>query len=211
MNVIPKWHDVEQNSEEWENLRLGKITSSSFSIIMANYGKAFGEPAKKYALKLALERIKNCKSEYNYSNAHMERGHEQEPIARMLYEDLYFTEVTNGGFFDCGFYGDSPDGLVGNNGVIEIKSVIDTTHYANIKRGSIDPSYKWQVIGHLDCTGREWCDFISYCADFPENSQILVYRMHRHEVEQDIERLRERREKFNELVEQIKQQILSIG
>lgn len=210
MNVIAKWHDVEQNSDEWENLRLGKITSSNFDIIMANYGKAFGESAKKYALKLALERIKNSKSEYNYSNAHMERGHEQEPIARMLYEDLYFTEVTNGGFFDCGFYGDSPDGLVGDDGFIEIKSVIDTTHYANIKRGTIDPSYKWQVIGHLDCTGREWCDFISYCADFPENTQILVYRMHRHQVEQEIKMLRERREKFNKYVEQIKQQILSI-
>lgn len=210
MNVIAKWHDVEQNSDEWENLRLGKITSSNFDIIMANYGKAFGESAKKYALKLALERIKNCKSEYNFSNAHMKRGHEQEPIARMLYEDLYFTEVTNGGFFDCGFYGDSPDGLVGDDGFIEIKSVIDTTHYANIKRGTIDPSYKWQVIGHLDCTGREWCDFISYCADFPENTQILVYRMHRHQVEQEIKMLRARREKFNEYVEQIKQQILSI-
>ena len=210
MNVIAKWHDVEQNSDEWENLRLGKITSSNFDIIMANYGKAFGESAKKYALKLALERIKNSKSEYNYSNAHMERGHEQEPIARMLYEDLYFTEVTNGGFFDCGFYGDSPDGLVGDDGFIEIKSVVDTTHYANIKRGTIDPSYKWQVIGHLDCTGREWCDFISYCADFPENTQILVYRMHRHQVEQEIKMLRERREKFNKYVEQIKQQILSI-
>lgn len=210
MNVIAKWHDVEQNSDEWENLRLGKITSSNFDIIMANYGKAFGESAKKYALKLALERIKNCKSEYNFSNAHMKRGHEQEPIARMLYEDLYFTEVTNGGFFDCGFYGDSPDGLVGDDGFIEIKSVVDTTHYANIKRGTIDPSYKWQVIGHLDCTGREWCDFISYCADFPENTQILVYRMHRHQVEQEIKMLRARREKFNEYVEQIKQQILSI-
>lgn len=210
MNVIAKWHDVEQNSDEWENLRLGKITSSNFDIIMANYGKAFGESAKKYALKLALERIKNCKSEYNFSNAHMKRGHEQEPIARMLYEDLYFTEVTNGGFFDCGFYGDSPDGLVGDDGFIEIKSVIDTTHYANIKRGTIDPSYKWQVIGHLDCTGREWCDFISYCADFPENTQILVYRMHRHQFEQEIKMLRARREKFNEYVEQIKQQILSI-
>lgn len=75
-----------------------KITSSSFNIIMANCGKAFGEPTKKFALKLALDRIKNCKSEYNYFNAHMERGHQQEPIARMLYKNLYFTEVTNGIF-----------------------------------------------------------------------------------------------------------------
>lgn len=207
MNVIPKWHDVEQNSEEWENLRIGKITSSSFSIIMANYGKAFGEPAKKYALKLALERIKNCKSEYNYSNAHMERGHEQEPIARMLYEDLYFTDVTNGGFFDCGFYGDSPDGLVDNDGVIEIKSVIDTTHYANIKRGSIDPSYKWQVIGHLDCTGREWCDFISYCAEFPETSQLIAYRIYRKDVIEEIKMLSERRKLFNDLIKNLIREI----
>ena len=207
MNVIAKWHDVEQNSEEWENLRIGKITSSSFNIIMANYGKAFGEPAKKYALKLALERIKNCKSEYNYSNAHMERGHEQEPIARMLYEDLYFTEVTNGGFFDCGFYGDSPDGLVDNDGVIEIKSVIDTTHYANIKRGSIDPSYKWQVIGHLDCTGREWCDFISYCAEFPETSQLIVYRIYRKDVIEEIKMLSERRKLFNDLIKNLIREI----
>ena len=207
MNVIAKWHDVEQNSDEWENLRLGKITSSSFNIIMANYGKAFGEPAKKYALKLALERIKNCKSEYNYSNAHMERGHEQEPIARMLYEDLYFTEVTNGGFFDCGFYGDSPDGLVDNDGVIEIKSVIDTTHYANIKRGTIDPSYKWQVIGHLDCTGREWCDFISYCADFPETSQLIVYRIYRKDVIEEIKMLSERRKLFNDLIKNLIREI----
>lgn len=207
MNVIAKWHDVEQNSEEWENLRLGKITSSNFNIIMANYGKAFGEPAKKYALKLALERIKNCKSEYNYSNAHMERGHEQEPIARMLYEDLYFTEVTNGGFFDCGFYGDSPDGLVDNDGVIEIKSVIDTTHYANIKRGSIDPSYKWQVIGHLDCSGREWCDFISYCADFPETSQLIVYRIYRKDVIEEIKMLSERRKLFNDLIKNLIREI----
>lgn len=174
---------------------------------MANYGKAFGEPAKKYALKLALERIKNCKSEYNYSNAHMERGHEQEPIARMLYEDLYFTEVTNGGFFDCGFYGDSPDGLVDNDGVIEIKSVIDTTHYANIKRGAIDPSYKWQVIGHLDCTGREWCDFISYCADFPETSQLIAYRIYRKDVIEEIKMLSERRKLFNDLIKNLIREI----
>lgn len=207
MNVIAKWHDVEQNSEEWENLRLGKITSSNFNIIMASYGKAFGEPAKKYALKLALERIKNSKSEYNYSNAHMERGHEQEPIARMLYEDLYFTEVTNGGFFDCGFYGDSPDGLVGNDGVIEIKSVIETTHYANIKRGAIDPSYKWQIVGHLDCSGRDWCDFISYCADFPEASQLIVYRVYKKDVIEEIKMLSERRKLFNDLIENLIREI----
>lgn len=201
MNAIAKWHDVEQNTDEWDWLRLGKITSSNLNLIMANYPNAFGIPAKKYALKLALERIKNCKSDNNYSNQHMERGHEQEPIARMLYEDLYFTEVTNGGFFDCGYYGDSPDGLVGTDGVIEIKSVIDTVHYENLKRGAIDPAYKWQIVGHIDSSQREWCDFISYCADFPEISQLIVYRAYKKDLQKELQMLSERRELFNQLIE----------
>ena len=201
MNVITKWHDIEQNTDEWDWLRLGKITSSNLNLIMANYPNAFGIPAKKYALKLALERIKNCKSDNNYSNQHMERGHEQEPIARMLYEDLYFTEVTNGGFFDGGYYGDSPDGLVGTDGVIEIKSVIDTVHYENLKRGTIDPAYKWQIVGHIDSSQREWCDFISYCADFPEISQLIVYRSYKKDLQKELQMLSERRELFNQLIE----------
>ncbi|OCF98761.1 lambda exonuclease family protein [Gilliamella sp. wkB308] len=203
MNAITKWHDVKQNGEEWDILRLGKITSSNLSLIMANYPKAFGESAKKYAIKLALERIRNCKSDNIYTNQHMERGLAQEPIARMLYENLYFTEVTNGGFFDCGYYGGSPDGLVGTDGVIEIKSVIDTVHYKNLKRGAIDPAYKWQIVGNLDCTSREWCDFISYCSDFPELSQIIVYRIYREDVKKELQILSERRELFNRLIQKI--------
>ncbi|AZS50054.1 YqaJ-like viral recombinase [Entomomonas moraniae] len=194
------WHNIQQNSEEWEQLRLGKVTASNFGTIMANDGGAFGEPAKRYALQLALEIINNQKAEYSFSNQHMERGHEQEPIARMLYENEYFVDVTNGGFFDCGDYGDSPDGLVHDEGVIEIKSVIASTHYATLKRNSFDPSYKWQLVGHLDCTGRDWVDFISYCSDFPEHKQLIVYRLNRSDCEQDIERLINRRNQFIELV-----------
>lgn len=194
------WHNIQQNSEEWGQLRLGKVTASNFRTIMANDGGAFGEPAKRYALQLALEIINNQKAEYSFTNQHMERGHEQEPIARMLYENEYFVDVTNGGFFDCVDYGDSPDGLVDDDGVIEIKSVIASTHYATLKRNSFDPSYKWQLIGHLDCTGRDWVDFISYCSDFPEHKQLIVYRLNRSDCEQDIERLINRRSQFIELV-----------
>lgn len=148
------WHDVEQNGEEWDALRLGKTTASNFGLIMANDGKAFGEPAKRYALQLALEQIKGCRSEFGFSNDHMERGHEQEPIARMLYEEMNFVDVDNGGFFDHETYGDSPDGLVGQDGLVEIKSVIAATHYSTLTRGSFDPAYRWQLVGHLDCSGR---------------------------------------------------------
>lgn len=200
--MIRQWHDVEQNTEAWQALRLGKATASNFGCIMANDGAAFGEPAKKYALQLALEIATGRKAEFSFSTEHMERGHEQEPVARMLYEDAEFVDVTNGGFFDCGAYGDSPDGRVGDNGVIEIKSVTAAVHYANLKRRSFDPAYRWQLVGHVDCADCEWVDFISYCSEFPEASQLIVYRSTRDDFKEELKRLADRRAKFLELVQQ---------
>lgn len=201
------WHDIEQNTEAWQALRTGKATASNFACFMANEGKAFGEPAKKYALQLALEQLTGRKAEFGFKNADTDRGHEQEPVARMLYEDERFVEVTNGGFYDCGEYGDSPDGLIGDDGVIEIKSVIASVHYDTLRRGSFDPSYRWQLVGHLDCSGRDWVDFVSYCSDFPESGQLIVYRQDRDDFKDELPRLTERRAQFLELVAQVKKSI----
>lgn len=195
------FHDVEQNTDAWLQLRVGKATASNFACFMANDGKAFGEPAKRYALQLALERITGNKAEIGFSNDHTERGHEQEPVAKMLYEEENFVDVQNGGFFDHFHYGDSPDGLVGRDGGIEIKSVIAPTHYATMIRGSFDPAYRWQLVGHLDCTGREWFDFVSYCSEFPSDKQLIVYRLYRDDCKDEIARLQERREQFLWLIE----------
>lgn len=197
-----KWHDVEQNTPEWELLKLGKASSSSYSKFMANFGKAFGEPAQRYALQLALERVTGRKAEHSFRNDDMERGHEQEPLARMLYQEQCFVDVSNGGFFDWGTHGDSPDGLVDSDGVVEIKSVIASTHEATIKRGAFDPSYRWQIVGHFDGTGRDWVDFVSFCSDYPEWNQIVVYRTYRDQVREELEQLAERRAEFLRLVEQ---------
>jgi hypothetical protein len=194
------FHDIPQNSPEWDLLRLGKATASKFACFMANDGKAFGEPARRYALQLALERLTGRKSEYSFKNDDMDRGHEQEPEARMLYEESRFVDVTNGGFFDHGEWGDSPDGLIGDDGVYEGKAVIAPTHYANLRRGTFDPAYRWQLVGHLDGTGRQWVDFASYCAEFPESLQLIVYRLTRDECAEEIERLRTRRDEFLSLV-----------
>lgn len=196
-----KFHDIPQNSEEWESLRLGKATASKFACFMANEGKAFGDPAKRYALQIALELLTGRKAEHSFKNDEMERGHEQEPVARMLYEAETFTTVTNGGFFCHGTYGDSPDGLIGADGVYEGKAVIAPVHYANRKRGTFDPAYRWQLVGHLDCTGRQWVDFCSYCSDFPEGNQLFIARLRRDECADEIERLRARREEFLSLVQ----------
>ena len=196
------FHDVAQNSEEWQALRCGKVTASQFGTIMANEGKNFGDPAKRYALQVALEILNGRKAEHSFSNDHTERGHEQEPIARMMYEYENFVIVTNGGFFDWITYGDSPDGLVGSDGVVEIKSVTAPIHYATLRRGSFDPAYRWQLIGHMDCTGRQWVDFVSYCSDFPADKQLIVHRLHRADCEDEIARLRQRRINFLGLVQE---------
>ena len=192
--------DVAQGTDEWRGLRLGKATASNFGCFMANYGKPFGEPAERYALRIALEISTGREAEFSFKNDHMERGQEQEPVGRMLYEETCFSDVTNGGFFDCGDYGDSPDGLIGDDGVIEIKSVIASTHWATRKRGTFDPSYRWQIAGHLDCTGRQWVDFVSYCSDYPEGMQLFVHRITRESFATEIERLRVRRAEFLTLV-----------
>lgn len=203
-----KFHDVDQNSDEWFALRAGRLTSSKLGTVMAKYGQAFGEPAKKYAVNIAIEQITGQPIASTYTNDHMERGHEQEPIARMLYEEENFTDVTNGGFFGSEFIGCSPDGLVDDNGVIEIKSVIGSVHFANIKRQNVDPAYKWQCIGNLKFTGREWIDFISYCADFPEDKQLFVKRLHVDQLTEEFEMIDIRIGEFKTLVDETKQLIL---
>lgn len=203
-----QFYDIEQNTDEWLDKRIAKVTGSSCSKMMANYGKAFGEPAKKAAVTIAIERLTGKRSlNEAYSNSQMQRGHEQEPIARMLYEAECFVDVTNGGFFDCGDFGCSPDGLVNDDGLIEIKSVLSSVHYANIKRGGIDPSYKWQIYFNLLHTGRDWIDFVSYCADFPESTRLYIHRINRADCDEQFKMIKERSDQFFKLVDEIKDTI----
>lgn len=247
-----QFHDIEQNTDEWLDLKSGKLSGSSISKVMAtsneyriftlgkeSFGiantftnkmfakrypnkieaetalaemkkkdpqKAFGETAKKLAVTIAREQVTGKRSiAEQYSNEHMERGHEQEPVARALYEDEYFVTVTNGGFFDCGHVGCSPDGLVNGDGLVEIKSVVDHVHYATIKRGGIDPTYKWQIYFNLLTTERQWIDFISYCADFPPHKRLYVFRVHRNECKEQFEMINKRTTEFFKLVDECKQ------
>lgn len=206
------WHDVAQNTDDpcpccgktWMELRAGKVTGSTIGLIMANYGKAFGDPAKRLATDIATFELGGMMTPNEYKNSHMDRGHEQEPIARMNYEDEYFTTVSNGGFFDNGKTGSSPDGLIGVNGVAEIKSVTNPYHYNCIKLNSFDPKYKWQLFFNLKESGREWIDYISYCSTFPSGKKLFVSRINLSDIEHELNLMEIRLEQFHDFVAAIK-------
>jgi hypothetical protein len=192
--------DIKQNTDEWLELRMKKATSSNFAKIMANEGKSLGDPAIKYARKIALEIVTGERDERgNYKSSFMEDGHDLEPIAIQEYEIQTFSEVTNGGFYHDGNYGDSPDGNVGEDGCVEAKSVIANTQWVRLEKGGFDTSYKWQIHGHIWLGKKKWCDFVSYCPEMPENKQLYVYRVERDE--EMIKRLKARLNEFWELVE----------
>lgn len=203
------FYDVEQNTKEWFDLRLGKVTASCMNKVMARQEQVgFTLTAQKYAVQVALERITGRVTK-TFTNPHMERGKREEPIARNLYEWETLTEVNNGGFYLEGQVGCSPDGNVAGDGMIEIKSVIEDVHIANINRGSFDPRYKWQLATDLHISERDWIDFVSYCGTFPEDNRLCIYRVHRDMLTDELISLSMRIPLFLELVEVTEKKIRS--
>jgi len=174
--------NIEQNTDEWFELRRGKITASNFGTIMANYGKAFGNPAIQYAQRIAIE-SKTNRSIETFKSEWMERGIELEADARELYSDLTFTDVLPGGFAQDGRFGASSDGIAGE-GLIEIKSVKYSTHFERLVKGGYDRAYQWQMRGQMWLYDKPWCDFVSYCPDFPVNKQLYIFRVERDQEEE---------------------------
>ena len=200
------WHDVEQNTPEWLQMRAGRITGSAISKIMANDGKAFGDPAKKLAVDLAVERLTGKHVSSGFQNIHMQRGHEQEPIARELYQDAFFVNVENGGFFDNEKTGCSPDGIIYDGdklGLIEIKSVIPSQQYKRIKAGVHDPAYTWQIMHNLRESKAEYCDYISFCNDFPAGKKLFVERIFASGHKVNFDKIETRLKKFEKLIDEI--------
>jgi hypothetical protein len=205
-----KFYDIEQNTDEWFDMRGGVLNGSKLGIVMANFGKAFGEPAKRYAVDIAIEQITGRPTASNYSNSSMDFGHEQEPVAVNEYEQRYFCEVSNGGFFKSDFIGCSPDGLLYDNGVIEIKSAeSNSIHYQRIRKNNIDSQYKWQCIGNLKFTGRDYLDFISWCPSFPDERSLFVKRIETEQLKKEFEMIETRVADFRSLVNEVRKNILT--
>jgi len=155
--------NVVQGSEEWLSARCGIPTASNFDKLVTTKG----EPSKqwrKYLLQLAGESVAG-KQEETYKNAAMIRGNEMEAEARSFYELTTGKTVELVGFCESegkARYGASPDGFVGDDGIIEIKCPMMATHVSYLVDGGLDMEYFQQVQGELLVTGRKWCDIISY-------------------------------------------------
>ena len=172
---------ADQGTEEWKQARVGVPSGSKFSDIMAKGG---GATRATYLTALALERITGVREEFKATFA-MEQGTEREPFARSAYEAHTGQFVTEIGFcmHDTLQVGVSPDGLVGKDGMTEYKCPMPKTHleYLRLEPGKCPTAYRWQVQGQLWVAEREWCDFVSYNPDFPENAQLIIRRVVRDE------------------------------
>lgn len=152
-------HAIEQNTEEWMNLRIGKFTASSFSdLLMGKSTLGYN----KTILKVVYQRMTKENPEA-FSNGWMERGHELEPEAIRHYEGLTFDKVLNGGFFELDEWtGASPDGLIGNDGLLQIKCPAWNTHLSCLNGDKIPKEYIIQIQGEMMVTGNKWCDLMFY-------------------------------------------------
>lgn len=167
------YNDIQQGTEEWLELRRGIVTASTVGNLLTATGRpANNDTSRRHTLTLVAERITG-EIEPVWINDDMQRGHDVEPIARETYAKHFcgLTPVTTTGFMvrdDWGFrLGFSPDGLVGDNGLLEIKAPRAKGHIATILSGQMPAHHMPQVQAGLLVSGRDWCDFVSYRGGLP--------------------------------------------
>lgn len=198
--------DIEQGSSEWLSLRLGIPTMSELECLLVN-GKGeggFGVAAFTYMDQLIGERITGEAAELPFTTKATARGHEYEIIARDLYEAREEVKTNQAAIIinhGCGY---SPDSLVGDNGLTEIKSKLPKFQVAVILGGEVPKEHVAQCQGGLWVSERDWIDFISYWPGMP----LFVKRMYRDE--EYIRNVSERVQRFNEMLEDRMARVLSI-
>lgn len=170
--------NMPQGSDEWFEVRRGIVTASEFgTLLMQGRGGGDSKTRRTYMLKLMGERLTGDPM-YRYTNDHMERGHDQEPAARELYAFQTDLEPQAVGFIKNGSVGCSPDSIVGDKGMVEIKTKLAHLHLDVLLGDAVPNEHMAQIQGQLWVAEREWCDFVSYCPKLP----LFVKRVHRDEA-----------------------------
>ncbi len=171
--------NLEQGSDEWKAARLGKVTASRIADMLAKTKTGWGASRANYRAQLVAERLTGTPGD-SYTNAAMEWGQKTEAEARQVYEFLTGATVGQVGAVlhpKISMALASPDGLVGDDGLVEIKCPITATHIDTLLEGAIPSKYVLQMQFQMACTGRKWCDFVSFDPRMPGDMQMFVNRL----------------------------------
>lgn len=173
--------DLIQGSDDWLKARCGKVTASRVADVIAKTKSGWGASRANYMAELIAERLTGVPAE-KFTSAAMAWGTATEDEARAAYEFHSGVVVETVGFIehpnisDCGA---SPDGYVGSDGLVEIKCPNTSTHIDTLLGQAIPAKYVTQMMWQMACTGRQWCDFVSYDPRMPEDMRLFVKRLPR--------------------------------
>ncbi len=171
--------DCIQGTPEWHAARAGRVTASRIADMLATTKTGWGASRANYKAELVAERLTGTVAQ-SYSNAAMQWGTEKEPEARSAYSFMTDREVEPVGFVihpTIDMSGASPDGLVGTDGLLEIKCPNTATHIDTLLSGTVPEKYYLQMQWQMICCGRKWCDFVSYDPRLPARMQLFVSRV----------------------------------
>ena len=197
-----KIYNFEQRTEDWYNIRKGKMTASNAETIIAN-----GKGLETYIYNLMAEYYSSAEKE-NYINADMQRGIDLEPEARLEFEFYTNLDVQEVGFIEHNeFIGVSPDGLIGDDGLIEIKCPNDSIYFKLLLSNNIKPEYIAQMQMQMYVTDRQYCYFVSYNPNFEKS--LYIKKISRDE--EMIDKLKKGLERGTELIKEIKENFRKVG
>ena len=197
-----KIYNFEQRTEDWYNIRKGKMTASNADTIIAN-----GKGLETYIYNLMAEYYSSAEKE-NYINADMQRGIDLEPEARLEFEFYTDLDVQEVGFVEYNdFIGVSPDGLVGDDGLIEIKCPNDSIYFKLLLSNNIKPEYIAQMQMQMYVTDRQYCYFVSYNPNFEKS--LYIKKISRDE--EMINKLKKGLERGTQLIKEIKENFRKVG
>lgn len=204
---------MEQKSPEWFAARLGRVTASRVADVVAKTKSGDSASRGNYMAQLVIERLTN-KQEESYSNDFMDWGNLQEPFARAAYEAATNVLVDEVGMIThprIEMSGASPDGLVGDDGLVEIKCPKTATHIETLLSKTVPGKYNIQMQWQMACTDRSWCDFVSFDPRMPDGLQMFLKRVHRDDAliktleDEVIKFLKEVDAKLKQLTNQLKE------
>jgi hypothetical protein len=210
MQIEAKNND-KQRTDKWHTERLGKFSCSQFHRLIGEpKSKAdkeagnLNEKAMTYIMECVAERLTGKKAKDDFNSKYTDWGVDNEPIAKGIYSKIKEVEIVDSNYIPYLYNsGGSPDGLICNDGILEIKCPYTITSHLNHKLFDIPEEYYWQCLGYLLITARDWIDFMSYHPDYPGIHQVVLKRIERKDVIENLDKLDSKLQKAESVAQEI--------